>query len=156
LSSVVVGARPRREIAMKLRTVSWVMLTVLGSFVLLASLLSTSIAYRGDYLIGGTPVEEVASGRQEILLALRGIRGTSAAFAAAYAVLFLSIVLGPYKRGETWAWWSLLGALALLCLLAVLRVPLLGAYLGVSPALLQCGIGVTALLLDVARLRSKA
>jgi hypothetical protein len=77
---------------MTLRTVSWVMLTVLGSFVLLASFLSMSIAYRGDYAIGGTAVEAVASGRQEVLLALRGIRGTSAAFAAAYAVLFLSIV----------------------------------------------------------------
>ena len=139
---------------MKLRTVSWVMLTVLGSFVLLVSFLSTYLAYRGDYAIGGTAVGAVASGRQEVLLALRGIRGTSAAFAAAYAVLFLSIVLGPYKRGEAWAWWSLLGALVLLCLLVVLRVPLLGARLGVAPALLQCGIGVAALLLDVARLRS--
>ena len=139
---------------MKLRTVSWVMLTVLGSFVLLASFLSTYLAYRGDYAIGGTAVGAVASGRQGLLLALRGIRGTSAAFAAAYAVLFLSIVLGPYKRGETWARWSLLGALVLLCLLVVLRVPLLGAHLGVAPALLQCGIGVAALLLDVSRLRS--
>jgi len=139
---------------MKLRTVSWVMLTVLGSFVLLVSFLSTYLAYRGDYAIGGTAVGAVASGRQDVLLALRGIRGTSAAFAAAYAVLFLSIVLGPYKRGETWAWWSLLGALVLPCLLVVLRVPLLGAHLGVAPALQQCGIGVAALLLDVSRLRS--
>jgi hypothetical protein len=139
---------------MKLRTVSWVLLTVLGSFVLLASVLSTSIAYRGDYLIGGASVEAVASGRPEILSALRGIRGTSAAFAAAYAVLFLSIVLGPYKRGETWAWWSLLGGLLVLCLLVSLRVPLLGARLGVATALLQGGIGLVALLLDVSRLRS--
>jgi hypothetical protein len=77
------------------------MLTVLGSFVLLVSFVSTHRAYRGDYAIGGTAVGVVASGRQEVLLALRGIRGTSAAFAAAYAVLFLSIVLGPYKRGES-------------------------------------------------------
>jgi hypothetical protein len=91
----------------------------------------------------------VASGRQEVLLALRGIRGTSAAYAAGYAVLFLSIVLGPYKRGETWAWWSLLGALVVPCVLVVLRVPLVGA-----PALQQCGVGVAALLLDVSRLRS--
>ncbi len=137
---------------MKLRTVSWIMLTVLGSFVLLVSFVSTYRAYRGNYAIGGTAVGAVASGRQEVLLALRGVRGTSAAYAAAYAVLFLSIVLGPYKRGETWA--SLLGALVLPCLLVVLRVPLLGAHLGVTPALQQCGIGVTALLLDVSRLRS--
>lgn len=140
---------------MKLRTVSWVMLTVLGSFVLLVSFVSAYLAYRGDYAIGGAAVAAVAAGRQEVLLALRGIRGTSAAFAAAYAVLFLSIVLGPYKRGETWAWWSLLSALVLLGVLVVLRVPVLGAHLGVAPALMQCGIGITALLLDVSRLRAR-
>ena len=68
------------------------------------------------------------------------------------------IVLGSFRAArelrETWAWWSLLGALVLPCVLVVLRVPLLGAHLGVAPALLQCGIGVTALLLDVSRLRS--
>jgi hypothetical protein len=138
---------------MKLRTVSWVMLTALGAFVLFVSLVSAYIAYRGNYGIGGTAVGAVAAGRQEVLLALRGIRGTSAAYAAGYAVLFLSIVLGPYKRGETWAWWSLLGALVVPCVLVVLRVPLVGAHLGVSPALQQCGVGVAALLLDVSRLR---
>ena len=139
---------------MKLRTVSWVVLTVLGSLVLLGSLVSTSLAYRGDYPIGGVAVETVASGHHDVLLALRGVRGTSAAYAAAYAVLFLSIVLGPYKRGETWAWWAFLSALLMLSLLVVLRVPLLGTSLGVAPALLQCGLGVLALLLDVGRLRS--
>jgi len=44
---------------MKLRTVSWIMLTVLGSFVLLASFLATYLAYRGDYAIGGTAVGAV-------------------------------------------------------------------------------------------------
>ena len=144
----------KHEVAMKLRTVSWLTLAGLGSFVLLLSFVSSYHAYLGNYAIGGTAVGAVASGRPQVLLALRGIRGTSAAYAAAYAVLFLSIVLGPYKRGETWAWWSLLGALVLPCILVVLRVPLLGAHLGVAPALNQCGIGVTAQLLDVSRLRS--
>jgi hypothetical protein len=139
---------------MKLRTVSWVLLTVLGSLVLLVSFISTYLAYRGAYPIGPASVEAVAAGRPEVLSALRGIRGTSAAYAGAYAVLFLSIVLGPYKRGETWAWWSLLSAFVLLSLVVVLRMPLLGAQLGVAPALLQCGIGVLALLLDAGRLRS--
>jgi hypothetical protein len=139
---------------MKLRTASWIMLTLLGSFVLLVSFVSTYIAYNGNYGIGGTAVGAVAAGREEVLLGLRGIRGTSGAFGAGYAVLFLSIVLGPYRRGETWAWWSLLAALVLPCILIVLRVPLLGAHLGVSAGLQQCGIGVAALLLDVSRLRS--
>lgn len=139
---------------MKLRTASWVILAVLGAFVLLVSFVSTYRAYGDSYAIGGTAVGAVAGGRQEVLLALRGIRGTSAAYAAAYAALFLSIVLGPYRRGERWAWWALLGSLVLQCVLVVLRVPLVGAHLGVSPALQQCVIGVFALLLDVSRLRS--
>ncbi|MGE0456103.1 MAG: hypothetical protein AB7O37_22865 [Vicinamibacteria bacterium] len=139
---------------MKLRTASWILLTALGTFVLLVSLLSTYLAYRGNYAVGGTAVGAVAAGREEVLLGLRGIRGTSGAFGAGYAVLFLSIVLGPYRRGETWAWWSLLAALILPCLLIVVRLPLLGAHLGVQAGLQQCGIGVAALLLDISRLRS--
>jgi hypothetical protein len=141
----------------KLRTVSWVTLAVMGTLVLLVSFISTNLAYRGAYDIGGAKVEDVAAGRPEILSALRGIRGTSAAYAGAYGVLFLSIVLGPYRKGETWAWWALLAALALLTVLVVLRVPLLGATLGVGAAVIQLGLGLIALLLDVGRLReSKA
>lgn len=146
--------KPPGAFALKLRTASWVLLALLGAFVLLVSFVSTYRAYGGNYAIGGTAVGAVASGRQEVLLALRGIRGTSAAYAAAYAALFLSVVLGPYRRGETWAWWALLGSLLLQCVLVVLRVPLVGAHLGVSPALNQCGIGAVALLIDVSRLRS--
>ena len=139
-----------------LRTVSWVLLAVLGSLVLLVSVLSTNLAYRGDYQIGpkATPVAEVAAGRPEILSALRGIRGTSAAYAGAYAVLFLSIVLGPYRRGESWAWWALLGGLVVLTVFVVLRIPLLGTPWGVGAAVIQGGVGLLALLLDVGRLRS--
>jgi hypothetical protein len=136
----------------KLRTVSWVTLAVMGTLVLLVSFISTNLAYRGPYDIGGAKVEDVAAGRPEILSALRGIRGTSAAYAGAYAVLFLSIVLGPYRKGETWAWWALLAALALLAVLVVLRIPLLGAKLGIGAALIQLGLGLVALLLDVGRL----
>jgi hypothetical protein len=140
----------------KLRTVSWVLLAVLGSLVLLVSFISTNLAYRGEYGIGpdNMAVEKVAAGRPEILSALRGIRGTSAAYAGAYAVLFLSIVCGPYRRGETWAWWALLGGLVVLTLLALLRIPVLGTSFGVAAPVIQCGIGLVALLLDVGRLRS--
>ena len=134
--------------------ISWIVLTALGAFVLFVSFVSAYRAYGGNYGIGGTAVGAVAAGRPQVLLALRGIRGTSAAYAAAFSVLFLCIVLGPYKRGEAWAWWSLLAALVLQCVLVVIRVPLVGAHLGVMPAVEQCGIGVAALLLDVSRVRS--
>ena len=140
----------------KLRTVSWVLLAVLGSLVLFVSFVSMTLAYRGDYQIGpsATPVAEVAAGRAEILSALRGIRGTSAAYAGAYAALFLAIVFGPYRRGETWAWWALLSGLVVLALIVLLRVPLLGTNFGIGAAVIQGVVGLVALLLDVGRLRS--
>jgi hypothetical protein len=139
-----------------LRKVSWILLAVLGSLVLLVSFISMNLAYRGEYGIGpeNLAVEKVAAGRPEILSALRGIRGTSAAYAGAYAALFLGIVCGPYRRGETWAWWTLLGGLLVLTVIALLRIPMLGTSFGVAAPVIQCGIGLLALLLDVGRLRS--
>jgi hypothetical protein len=135
-----------------MRKASWILLTVLGTLTLLISFASTSLAYRGDYQIGGANLADVAANRPQIESALRGIRATSAAYAAAYAALFLAVVLGPYRRGERWAWWALLAALALLAAIVVLRVPLLGTRLGIGAALIQGGVGVLALLLDVRRL----
>jgi hypothetical protein len=131
-------------------------LAIMGVLTLVVSFLSTNLAYRGDYPIGGVAVAEVAANRPEVLTALRGIRGTSAAFAAAYAVLFLSIVFGPYKRGETWAWWALLAALLVMVAVVALRVPLVGTRSGLPAALVQLGIGLLGLLLDVGRLKAKS
>jgi hypothetical protein len=139
----------------KLRTVSWVLLTIVGAITLLISFASANLAYRGDYPIGGTPVADVAAGRPEILMALRGIRGTSAAYAGGFAVLFLATVLGPYRRGEKSAWWTLLAAAAIVVLVSVARVWIgipFGSG-GTGPALIQGGLILLALLLDVGRLR---
>ena len=51
----------------KLRTVSWVLLALVGVLVLLGSLASASLAYRGDFPIGGVSIAEVASGREAVL-----------------------------------------------------------------------------------------
>ena len=142
----------------KLRTASIVLLGLAGTLVLLVSLISANLAYRGDYPIGGTkPVAEVAGGRPGIEVALRAIRGTSAAYAAGFAALFLAIVFGPYRRGERWAWWALLGGTLVILLISLGRVPFLGVAMGragTGPALVQTGVIVLALLLDVRRLRS--
>ena len=139
-----------------LRKVSWILLAVLGTLLMLVSFISMNLAYRGAYGIGpeNLAVEKVAAGRPEILSALRGIRGTSAAYAGAYAALFLGIVFGPYRRGETWAWWAVLAGLLVLTVIAMLRIPMLGTSFGVAAPVIQCGIGLLALLLDVGRLRS--
>ena len=67
-----------------MRTASWVLLTIVGALTFLVSLISANLAYRGDYPIGsaGTSIEQVAAGRTTVLEGLRGIRGTSAAYAA--------------------------------------------------------------------------
>ena len=141
-----------------MRTTSWVLLTIVGAVTLLVSLISANLAYRGDFAIGpaGTRIEDVAAGRTPVLEGLRGIRGTSAAYAAAYAVLFLAIVLGPYRRGEVWAWWALLAAIAALALIVALRMAFLSSRLGVGAALIPTGLALVALLFDVRRLSARA
>jgi hypothetical protein len=141
----------------KLRTASWVLLTVVGAITLLISLVSANLAYRGEYPIGGTPVAQVAAGRPEILTALRGIRGTSAAYGAGFAVLFLATVLGPYRKGDKGAWWAILAGASIVVLVTAARVPLFGIPFGSGgsgPAATQGAVILLALLLDVGRLRS--
>lgn len=135
-----------------MRTASWVLLTIVGGLTLLVSLISANLAYRGDYPIAGVRVDDVAAGRPAVLSGLRGIRGTSAAYAAAYAVLFLTVTLVPYRRGEVWAWWALAAAMATLLAVVALRLPLLDTRLGLGAPLIACGIGTLGLLLDVRRL----
>jgi hypothetical protein len=129
-----------------MRKTSWVLLTIVGGLTLLVSLASASLAYRGDYTIGegGTPIAEVAAGRPAVLEGLRGIRGTSAAYAAAYAVLFLAIVLVPYRRGEVWAWWAVLAGIATLALLVIARLAFLGSRLGIGAAMIPTGLALLA------------
>jgi hypothetical protein len=141
----------------KLRKASFVLLTTIGVLTLFISLVSAFLAYFGNYPIGGLPVAEVAGGREGLLTALRGIRGTSAAFGAAFAVMFLGTVLGPYRRGETRAWWTILLATLALALIVLLRVPSLGVPLGqggTPMAFTLGGLIVLGLLLDVRRLTS--
>lgn len=135
-----------------MRKASWILLAVLGVLTLLISFVSANLAYRGTYPVGNVSIVDIAQGREAVLLGLRGIRGTSAAFAGAFAVLLLSIVFGPYRRGEKWAWWAIFGAYAVLAAMVLLRVPLAGAQLGVVPALTQVSVAIVALLFDVRRL----
>jgi hypothetical protein len=144
------------EVSMK--KASWILLTVLGVLVTLVSLISAVHAYRtsDDYGIGHARVSRVAAGDPAVATALRGIRGTSAAFAAGYGVLFLAIVLGPYRRGETWAWIALLAAGLTQFVIVLLRIPLLGTDLGTSAAVSQTVLLAVGLLLDVGRLKGHA
>jgi hypothetical protein len=141
-----------------MKKASWILLTVLGVVITLLSLVSAVHAYRtrDDYGIGHSRVSKVAAGDAGVATALRGIRGTSAAYSAAFGVLFLAIVLGPYRRGDVWAWKALLAAGVTQCVLVLLRIPILDTQLGVSPAVNQLVILVAGLLLDVGRLKGSA
>jgi hypothetical protein len=136
----------------KLRTVSWVLLAIVGILVALGSVASAMLAYRGDFAIGGVSIAEVAGGREDVLLGLRGARGTAAAFGAAWATLFLSMVLGPYRRGDVATWWGILLSAIVLAVVAVGRVAFIGARPGIGTPLIILAIVVVALLLDVKRL----
>ena len=136
----------------KLRTVSWVLLAIVGVLVLLVACLSAQLAYWGDYQVGGVPIEEIASGQDEVLLGLRGVRGTAAAWGAAWATLFLAVVLGPYRRGDVTSWWGILASAIVLGVLVALRVPVLRMQAGTGTALVLLLIIILALLVDVKRL----
>jgi hypothetical protein len=141
-----------------MKKASWILLTVVGTAIILLSLVSAVHAYRtrDNYAIGNSRVSKVAGGDAGVATALRGIRGTSAAFGAAYGVLFLAIVLGPYRRGDAWAWKALLVAGLTQFVLVLLRIPILGTQLGVAPAVTQAVLLAAGLLLDAARPKGPA
>ena len=137
-----------------LRTVSWVMLAVVGALILAGGVASAVSAYTGrPYDIGRASLDEVAAGRPAVATALRGIRGTAAAFAAAYAVLLLGVVAGPYRRGDRGSWWAILASAVVLFAFTAARQPLLGTTLGIGTSAIVLGVVVLALLLDGGRLK---
>jgi hypothetical protein len=136
----------------KLGTVSWVLLAIVGVLVLLLALASAGLAYRGVYPIAGVSVTDVAAGREAVLAGLRGSRGTAAAWGAAWAVLFLVVVLGPYRRGDVTAWWGILASAIVLAVVAGARVVFTGARAGTGEPLVLLAAVLVALLMDVKRL----
>lgn len=137
---------------MSLRTVSWALLVLVGAVVLLGALSSAGLAYRGDFPVGGVSIAEVASGREPVLLGLRGARGTAAAWGAAWATLFLAVVLGPYRRGDVASWWGILASALALAAVAAVRLPLIRLEAGTGTPLVLLVVVLVALLLDVRRL----
>lgn len=142
-----------------MKTASWVLLAILGVLILLGALGSAWIAYSGardEFGPGGATLDDVRAWRGDVANAIQARRGTAGAFAGAYAVLLLTIVLGPYRRGEVWSWWALLAGALTLAILTLPRITMLGTRLGVATALIHLAVVVVALLLDVRRLRAPA
>jgi hypothetical protein len=116
-----------------MKTASWVLLALAGVATLLLSLVAAARAY-GTYndRIGGVRVSELSVGRPEVEKAMRSRRATAAAYSSGFAALFLLITVGPYRRGDVWAWWALLVGMLLVSVLILLRVPMLDTGFGGS------------------------
>lgn len=144
-----------------MKTVSWVLLTIVAALTVLGSLGSLGVAYWGDpakeSLAPGISVKAVGDWKPAALTATRARRGTAAGFGAGYGLLLLIIVLVPYRRGEVWAWWAILAGALTVFVTYALRIPTLGTRQGVGiPAALQLGVIAVGLLLDAKRLASKS
>ena len=148
-----------------MKTASWVILAVVGTLTLVGSLFSVGVAYFSliEDKIGPATLTELSAGRPEVTTAVRARRATAAAYGAGFATLFLAITLGPYRRGDVWAWKTLLAGMLVVSVLILLRVPFLGINLGAPTAVTGAGTALTtlvqlgmvglALALDAGRLR---
>ena len=144
-----------------MKTASWVLLALVGVLTLLLSLVSAWRAYgtSGDQ-IGGRSLSQLSAGRPEVETALRARRATAAAYAVGFATLFLLVSVGPYRRGEVWAWWALLVGMLVVSGLILLRVPLLGIRLtdpsgGAGASLIQLLIAGLGLALGAGRFQRR-
>ncbi len=128
---------------------SWIILVVVVAAVALISLQSLRIAYTGnqDSLIPGFTLDLIREhGGEDAVKAFKGRRATAATWALAYALLALPLVLGPYRRGERWAWWALLISMGVSQLLSILRAPMLGTTSGTNASAILLAFALLGLL----------
>jgi hypothetical protein len=131
-----------------MKTASWIILVVVGTLTLVGSLFSVGIAYFSliPDRVGPATLTELSVGRPEVATAVRARRATAAAYGAGFATLFLAITLGPYRRGDVWAWWALLAGTLVVSVLILLRVPFLGINLGAPTAVTGAGTALSTLV----------
>ena len=130
-----------------MKTASWIIVAIVGVLTLVGSIVSLGIAYGSSRdQIGPVSLAELAAGRQEVLTAVRARRATAAAYAAGFATLFLTIVLGPYRKGDVWAWWALAAGTIVVSVLILLRIPFLAIRLGAPAAVTGAGTALGTLV----------
>lgn len=118
-----------------MRTLSWILLTIVCLLLVLGSVASLFIAYFGDPssdLITGSTNLASLSLTEDVELALRGRRGTAASYSLAFAFSMLALVLGPYRKGDRWAVWVVLVSFVILGGASLLRIPALGIVQGAT------------------------
>ena len=131
-----------------MKKASWIILSVVGALTLLGSLFSVGIAYASlvEDKIGPATLTELSAGSPDLATAVKARRATAGAYGAGFATLFLAITLGPYRRGDVWAWWALLAGMLVVSVLILLRVPFLGINLGAPAAVTGAGTALSSLV----------
>ena len=137
---------------------SWLILLVVTAGLFFGSFSSLRVAYFGaqdglTQTVGLEKIQEI--GGEEAVKAFKGRRATAATWAVGYALLMLIIVLGPYRRGERWAWWALLVSMGLAQVLSLARAPLLGTSQGLNAAGIILAFTLLGLLAGAPRLFAK-
>ena len=149
-----------------MKMASVIILALVGILVLLGSLVSAGEAYlRSNNQAVTTTMTAPAAGGPDFETAQRGRRGTAASFGAGFATFFLMIVLGPYRRGDRWAWWAILTSTLTVSVLVLLRMPFLGTtFSGTTgaagrgtmvEALIMLGLTALGLALGAGRLKAQ-
>ncbi|HEY8151137.1 MAG TPA: acetamidase/formamidase family protein [Vicinamibacteria bacterium] len=137
-----------------MKTASWILLALAGALTLLGSLASLSNAYfDGQERFAGVSIDVLANGNADVITALRARRATAAAYAAGFAAFLLVLTLGPYRRGDPWAWYAILIGTLTETLLTFGRIPFLGTRAGTGTALAQLVVVGLGLALGASRLR---
>jgi hypothetical protein len=141
-----------------MKTASWILLALAGALTLLGAVGSIVGAYASveDDQIGPVTLSDLAAGRPDVAAALKARRATAASYAAGFATLILATTLGPYRRGDVWAWWALLLGTVVMSALSLLRVPFIGTRAGAGAALVTLVVVGLGLALDAGRLRAPA
>jgi hypothetical protein len=134
---------------------SWVILLVVSGAVILFSVESLWVAYTGkpDSLTSEYTIAQIGEqGGDQAVKAFRGRRATAATWALGYALLAVAVTFVPYRRGEKWAWWALLGSLGVSQFLSLVRAIMLATTAGVSTPAILLAFVLLGLLAGVPRI----
>ncbi|HUK89469.1 MAG TPA: hypothetical protein VLZ81_03645 [Blastocatellia bacterium] len=132
-------------------------LLLVALFTALGSLASTATAFnhRAE-TIGTVSTDQIRDlGGDDSVNNYKARRLTAATWALGFAILFGWVVIGPYRRGDRWAWWALLVSLGLPQLISLARVPLLSTQSGAGTSTALLAFLLIGLLAGVPRVFSR-
>ena len=122
--------------ASKTRTFGWIFLVIIGGLLTFGGFASTLIAYISSNNLGSDfHIDQLRDADTSLVVAAQGRRGTAASWAVSYGLMLCFVASTAFRRGERWAWWSILVTVGVGSLLVFLRVPLIHTQLGVPTSL---------------------